>query len=92
VRASAEQRPHPRAGALSERLGIEPDERLLDRLACVAVAFFCARPQVRVDRGEAPRDRRVQLDQTCFAAGAASSSAVFARLARAAASDLHVFA
>jgi hypothetical protein len=92
VCARAQQRAHPRADALSQRLGIEPDERLLDGLARVAVAFFSARPQVCVDRGEAPRHRRVQLDQTRFAAGSAPAPAVFARLARAAASDLHVLA
>jgi hypothetical protein len=91
VRARTQQRAHPRADALSERLGIEPDERLLDRLAGVAIAFFSARAQVRVHRGEAPRHRRMQLDQTRFAAGSAPAPAVFARLARAAASDLHVF-
>lgn len=90
MRASPKQRAHARADALSDRFGIETHERLLNGFARVAIALFGAGSELLVDSGEAPRHGRMKLDQTGFAARAAAATAVLARFARAAATDLYV--
>lgn len=92
VRACAQERAHAGADTLLERLGVQTDERLLNGLASVAVALFRSRLQLVVYRREAPGDGRMQLDQTRLTARTAAAPAVLARLARAAATHLHVFA
>lgn len=90
MRARAKQCAHARPDALSQRFGIEPHERLLNRLARVAIPLFRARSQIFIDRGEAPGHGRMKLDQTGFAARTAAATSVFARLAGAAPTDLYV--
>jgi hypothetical protein len=59
MRASSEQRAHPGADALTERLRTEAHERLLNGLTRVAIALFRPHFELVADCGEAPRDGRV---------------------------------